>query len=72
MLFLPNRWQLGFFERSVTSFKRNGATFKHKGQLSCFERNVTSLKDTVHILTQYVFLLFKLNCLFCFEIRLQL
>jgi len=36
-------------------FKRNGAIFKHRGQLSFFERNVTSLKDTLHILTQYCF-----------------
>ena len=40
--------------------QRNGATFKHKGQLSFFERNVTSLKDTLHVLTQYCqFLLLK-------------
>ena len=34
---------------------RNGAIFKHKGQLSFFERNVASLKDTLHILTHHCF-----------------
>ena len=45
----------GFLWKECSIFLRNGATFKHKGQLNFFERNVISLKDTLHILTQYYF-----------------